>query len=208
MSTLRSACVLVVVLSILTGVLYPLAITAIAQTLFPRQANGSLLVDEGGTVVGSALIGQEFTAPGHFWGRLSATAPVPYTALDAARVAGSAGSNLAPSNPELAARAAARLAALAAADSAAGVVRPSSTKLGSDLVPVDLVTASASGLDPHISLAAAEYQVPRVARARGLDEQFVRSLVRERTARPVLGALGEPTVDVLALNLALDRLRR
>ena len=185
---LRPALTLFVVLSLVTGLLYPLAVTGVAQTVFPHQANGSL-IQRGGTAVGSQLIGQSFTEPGHFWGRPSATAPMPYNA------AASGGSNLGPTHPALAQVVQARIAALRAADP--GNLQP---------VPVDLVTASASGLDPHISPAAAAYQAPRVARARGLPLTQVQALVQQHTESPWLGWLGEPRVNVLALNLALESL--
>jgi K+-transporting ATPase ATPase C chain len=173
---------------VVTGIVYPLVVTGIAQGLFREKASGSLLRREG-VVVGSSLIGQAFADPAHFWGRPSATTPFPYNA------AASQGSNLGPLNPELPAGVAARVRALRALD-------PTDTRP----VPVDLVTSSASGLDPHISLAAAEYQVARVARARGLPESRVRDLVRAHGKRRGLGFFGEPTVNVLELNLALDRL--
>lgn len=185
---LRPALTLFIVLSLITGLLYPLAVTGVAQTAFPHQANGSLIARDG-KAVGSELIGQSFTQPGHFWGRPSATAPMPYNA------AASGGSNLGPTNPALAEAVKARTEALRAADP--GNTRP---------VPVDLVTASASGLDPHISPAAAAYQAPRVARARGLPPRQVQALVQQHTESPWLGWLGEPRVNVLALNLALDAL--
>ena len=186
----RPALVLFAVLSLVTGLAYPLAVTGLAQVLFPDQANGSL-VKVKGVVVGSALIGQPFSQPGHFWSRPSATAPDPYNA------AASSGSNLGPSNPALAEAVAARIAALRAADPG-----------NHSAVPVDLVTASASGLDPHISRAAADYQVNRVARALGLPPQRVQALVAEHTEGTLLGFLGEPRVNVLRLNLALDALPR
>ena len=189
-SLLRPALTLFVVLSIVTGLLYPLAVTGVAQAVFPNQANGSLIT-QGGKPVGSELIGQSFSEPGHFWGRPSATAPMPYNA------AASGGSNLGPSNPALAEAVKARIEALRAAD-------PGNTQP----VPVDLVTASASGLDPHISPAAAAYQAPRVARARGLQLAQVQTLVQQHTESPWLGWLGEPRVNVLALNLALDSLSK
>jgi K+-transporting ATPase ATPase C chain len=173
----------------MTGVLYPLVVTGIAQLVFPRQANGSLIVQNGRTV-GSALIGQQFTDPGYFWGRLSATSPYPYDA------AASSGSNLGPTNPALLDEVKARIAALKAAD-------PGNTQL----IPVDLVTSSGSGLDPDISVAAALYQIPRVARLRGLSQSAVRALVDQYTRGRTLGFLGEPRVNVLQLNLALDGLK-
>lgn len=184
--TLRPALALFVLLSVVTGLVYPLTVTGVAQLLFPRQANGSLVMRDG-QPVGSALIGQSFTDPGHFWGRPSATGPQPYNA------AASTGSNLGPLNPTLVEAVKARVAALQAADP--GNTRP---------VPVDLVTASGSGLDPDISLAAAHYQAPRVARARGLPSAQVKALIEHHAKRPWLGVLGEPRVNVLALNLALD----
>lgn len=184
---IRPALSLFLGLSLVTGLAYPLAVTGAAQLLFPHQANGSL-VSAGGQVVGSALVGQAFSDPGHFWGRPSATAPMPYNAL------ASGGSNQGPLNPALEEAVKARLAALRAADP--GNATP---------VPVDLVTASASGLDPHISVAAALYQVPRVARERALAPQTVRALVERHTEGRLLGVLGEPRVNVLALNAALDR---
>lgn len=214
MSSLRPAVVLFVALSLVTGVIYPLAITGIAEVAFPRKAHGSLISSAGGTHVGSSLIGQEFapttlaTAPAQakwFWGRPSATGPVPYTALNLTSGTGSSGSNLAPSNPALLENIKARIAALDAADASVGIVRigPDSSSRAVP-IPIDLVTASASGLDPHISPAAAEYQVPRVARARGLSEGAVRALVREHTQGRSLGVLGEPVVNVLTLNIALN----
>lgn len=187
-SLVRPAVTLFVVLSLITGLLYPLAVTGVAQTAFPHQANGSLITRDG-KAVGSELIGQSFTQPGHFWGRPSATAPMPYNA------AASGGSNLGPTNPALTEAVKARTEALRAADP--GNTRP---------VPVDLVTASASGLDPHISPAAAAYQAERVARARSLPVAQVQALVLQHTDTPWLGLLGAPRVNVLALNLALDAL--
>ena len=183
---LRSALMMFFILTILTGVAYPLAVTAIAQLLFPHQANGSL-ISKDAKPIGSTLIGQPFDDPKYFWGRPSATAPFPYNA------AASSGSNLGPTNPALIETVKMRVAALKAADP------------GNDTpVPVDLVTASGSGLDPHISPASAEYQVRRVARARGREEAFVRTLVSQHTEGRQLGMLGERRVNVLALNLALD----
>jgi potassium-transporting ATPase KdpC subunit len=184
---LRPALVLFVLLTLVTGLAYPLLVTRLAQALFPQAASGSL-VEKDGRVVGSALIGQSFTNPAHFWSRPSATSSRPYNA------GASSGSNLGPSSPALHDAVAARIAALRAADP--GNIAP---------VPVDLVTASASGLDPHISRAAADYQAPRVARARNLSKTQVQALVEVHTERPWLGLLGEPRVNVLLLNLALDR---
>jgi potassium-transporting ATPase KdpC subunit len=190
-SVARPAVVLMVAFTVLTGLLYPLAVTCLAQAIFPYQANGSLIHTFGtpGTVgnAGSALIGQPFDDPGYFWGRPSATAPFPDNA------GASSGSNLGPSNPALVEAVQARVAALREADP--GNLEP---------VPVDLVTASASGLDPHISVAAASYQVPRVARARGLDAEAVRQLVAQQTEGRQFGIFGEPRVNVLKLNLTLD----
>ncbi len=202
---LRPALVLFAILSLITGVVYPLSITGIAQVAFADKANGSLITGKDGKPIGSELIGQEFSAGDSkdaakwFWGRPSATGPVPYTALNLDKGSGSSGSNLAPTNPGLLLNIKARLDALAAADAVAGYTRPNG-----QLVPIDLVTSSASGLDPHMSPAAAEYQVPRVARARGLGEDAVRAIVRERTQGRTFGVLGEPVVNVLELNLALD----
>ncbi|GAB3364979.1 MULTISPECIES: potassium-transporting ATPase subunit KdpC [Giesbergeria] len=183
---MRPAFTLFAVLSVVTGLLYPFAVTGLAQKLFPHAANGSL-IQVHDQVVGSALIGQNFSAPHYFWGRPSATAPMTYNA------AASGGSNLGPSNPNLTEAVQARIATLRAAD-------PSNTQS----IPVDLVTASASGLDPHISLAAAEFQVSRVARARNLSPTQVQALVAQHTQGPWLGVLGESRVHVLPLNLALD----
>jgi K+-transporting ATPase ATPase C chain len=183
---LRPALIAWLLLTVLTGVVYPWTITGLAQILFPYQANGSLIVRRG-KPVGSALIGQPFDASQYFWPRPSATSPFPYNA------AASAGSNLGPTNEALLMAVQARIAALKAAD-------PDNTQP----TPVDLVTASGSGLDPHISPAAAEYQIPRVARARRLDETMVRRLVADHTEHRQWGILGEPRVNVLLLNLALD----
>src|SRR5262249_33968019 len=187
MTHLRPALIMLVVLTVLTGIIYPAIVTGIAQLVFPRQANGSLIVKDG-KVVGSALIGQPFDDPKYFWGRPSATSPFPYNA------ASSSGSNLSPTNPALVKSVQERVDALRAGD-------PGNTAP----VPVDLVTASGSGLDPHISPGAALYQVNRVAKARKLDPAVVRELVERNTEGRQLGFLGEPRVNVLALNLALDR---
>jgi K+-transporting ATPase ATPase C chain len=176
------------VLSLLTGVVYPLAMTGVAQKIFPRQANGSLLYRDG-KAVGSEWIGQTFDSPGYFWGRLSATGPVPYNG------AASSGSNFGPLNPALHDAVRGRIAALRKVD-------PENT----DPVPVDLVTSSASGLDPHISPAAAHYQLKRVARARGISDLMVETLVRNNTSGRFLGVIGEARVNVLTLNLQLDEL--
>lgn len=185
---LRPALTLFVVLSLVTGLAYPLVVTGVAQSVFPEQANGSLVLRDG-KPVGSALIGQSFSDPGHFWGRPSATGPMSNNA------ANSVGSNLAPTAPALVDAVKARIEALRAADP--GNIAP---------LPVDLVTASASGLDPHISRAAAHYQVARVARLRGLAVDRVRALVEQHTEGRWLGFIGEPRVHVLRLNLALDAL--
>jgi len=191
---LRPSLVLLALLTLITGVIYPLAVTGIAQVAFPAQANGSLIVKDG-EAVGSALIGQPFDDPRYFWGRLSATGTFPYNAFNAENLTASSGSNYGPLNPALIDAAQARIGALRAAD-------PGNTAP----IPVDLVTASGSGLDPHISVAAALYQVPRVARARGLSEDAVRAQVLRYTEDRQLGVLGEPRVNVLELNLALDEL--
>lgn len=191
----RPAIVSMVVLTLITGVVYPVLVTALAQSLFSGRAHGSLIIGPAGQPVGSALIGQPFDDPRYFWGRLSATAPLPYTAFYADSLTGSSGSNYGPLHPALYAAVQARIQALQAADP--GQTAP---------IPVDLVTASGSGLDPHISPAAAAYQVGRVARTRGLDAATVRQLVTRHTAGRQWGLLGEPRVHVLELNLALDRL--
>ena len=183
--TLRPALVLLVAFTVLLGGVYPAGVTVIAQLAFNHQANGSLILADG-KPVGSALIGQPFDDPKYFWGRPSATGP-------AYNAAASSGSNLGPSNPALTDAVKARLEVLRAADS--GNAAP---------VPVDLVTSSGSGLDPAISPAAAEYQVARVARLRGIPEAEVRELVAANTEGRTFGVLGEPRVNVLALNLALD----
>jgi potassium-transporting ATPase KdpC subunit len=186
---IRPALVLFVFLSLLTGLAYPLLVTGAAQALFPQQAGGSLLLRDG-KPVGSSLIGQNFSEPKNFWGRPSATGPMPYNA------SASSGSNLGPLNPALVDAVKGRIEALKAAD-------PGNTAP----IPVDLVTASASGLDPHISPAAARYQVARVAKARNLPADEVQALVEQQTETPLLGFLGESRVNVLRLNLALDALR-
>jgi K+-transporting ATPase ATPase C chain len=183
---LRPALMSLLLFTVVTGIVYPLVVTGIAQTVFPSQANGSLIVEDG-KVLGSTLIGQTFDQPQYFWGRPSATSPFSYNA------AASAGSNLSPTNQALIAALQGRVDALHAAD-------PRNTAP----VPVDLVTASSSGLDPHISPAAALYQVPRVARERKLSPHAVRALVEQHTEGRFLGLLGEPRVNVLTLNLALD----
>ncbi|WP_048984914.1 potassium-transporting ATPase subunit KdpC [Burkholderia cenocepacia] len=185
-SLIRPLVVLFVILTAVTGLAYPAVMTVFGQAVFPSQANGSL-IEQDGKVVGSALIGQPFDAPKYFWGRLSATAPMPYNA------AGSGGSNFGPLNPSLPDQVKARIAAL----------RDAGTDL-SKPVPVDLVTASASGLDPEITPAAAAYEVERVAKARHLAPDAVAQLVAANTTGRQFGVLGEPRVNVLKLNLALD----
>ena len=189
MYAIRPALVLLGLFSLLTGVVYPLLVTGVAQALFAEEANGSLLKGPV-KLEGSRLIGQPFSAKGYFWSRPSATSPVPYNG------ASSSGSNLGPTNPALIEAVKQRIVALQ--ESGAADDAP---------VPIDLVTTSASGLDPHISPAAARYQVRRVAAARGIAEEQVRELVEANTEPRTLGILGEPRVNVLELNLALDQLR-
>ncbi|HLJ38607.1 MAG TPA: potassium-transporting ATPase subunit KdpC [Steroidobacteraceae bacterium] len=188
-SFFRPALVLFAILTAVTGIVYPLVVTGIGQALFPRQANGSLVLKDG-KVVGSTLIGQSFTAPEYFWSRPSATTPQPYNGT------ASSGSNLGPLNPALLDAIKPRIDALQAAD-------PDNKAP----IPVDLITASGSGLDPQESLAAADYQLARVARARGLPQDRVRALIAAHTEGRLLGVLGEPRVNVLELNLALDALK-
>jgi len=184
---LRIAIVSTLALTIFTGFLYPYAITGLAQALFQKQANGSLIYTTDGKAVGSRLIGQPFDDPKYFWSRLSATSPMPYNA------ANSSGSNLGPTNPALFKAIQDRIDALHKAD-------PDNK----DAIPVDLATASGSGLDPHISPAAAQYQVKRIARVRGISESAVQDLIQKHTQGRFLGLLGEPAVNVLELNLDLD----
>jgi len=196
MDQLKPAVIVLVMLSLVTGVVYPLVVTGLAKVLFPAQANGSLIDKDGksvkdGKAVGSSLIGQPFDDPKYFWGRLSATAPFAYNA------GASSGSNFGPINPALHAAAKSRIDALREAD-------PDNKAP----IPVDLVTASGSGLDPHISPASAFYQVSRVAKARKLDDARVRRLVESQIEGRQLGVLGEPRVNVLRLNLALDGMAR
>ena len=188
MKIIRPTIVSLFVFTVITGVIYPLGVTGIAQLIFPVQANGSIIVNNG-KPAGSVLIGQPFDDPKYFWGRLSATAPFPYNS------AASSGSNLAQSNPALVEQAKARISALRNPDPQAP-----------ELVPADLATASGSGLDPHISPASAAYQVHRVAKVRGIDEAIVGALVAANTEDRQLGIMGEPVVNVLKMNLALDEL--
>ena len=187
---LKPAVILFVLLTVLTGVIYPGVVTGLAQLLFPYQANGSLITDNGGKTRGSSLIGQPFSSPGHFWGRPSATGPFPYNA------SASSGSNLGPTNPALVNAVKTRIEALKAAD-------PDNKAP----ISVDLITASGSGLDPHISPAAADYQINRVAKARNMKLEKLRALVDANTESRQWGFLGEPRVNVLTLNLALDAIQ-
>src|SRR5262245_47882534 len=173
------------VFTIITGIAYPLVVTGIAQVAFPEQANGSLITKDG-KIIGSRLIGQPFSDPKYFWSRPSATSPQPYNG------ASSSGSNLGPTNPALKEAVQGRIKDL-------GGAKP---------VPADLVTASGSGLDPHVSPAAAEYQMPRIAKTRNISEEKLRALVGQHTEGRQLGILGEPRVNVLELNLALDAMQR
>ena len=188
----RPAIIILLAMTVITGVLYPLAITGIAQLVFPHQANGSIIVRNGKTA-GSELIGQQFDNPKYFWGRLSATGDFPYNAFNAPTLTGSSGSNYGSMNPALLKAVQDRIGALKQADP--GNAAP---------IPVDLVTASGSGLDPNISVAAALYQAQRIARLRGLSLATVQQLIAEHTQGRQLGFLGEPRVNVLELNLALD----
>lgn len=186
LTIIKNAVMLLLLFTILTGFIYPLVVTGIAQAVFPKQANGSVITKDS-KPVGSELLGQQFEDPKYFWGRLSATTPYPYNG------GSSSGSNLGPNNPDLMKAVQGRVKALQDAD-------PGDTAK----IPVDLVTASGSGLDPHISPAAAEYQVRRVAKARGIEEEKVRILLSRYTEGRQFGFLGEPRVNVLKLNLALD----
>jgi potassium-transporting ATPase KdpC subunit len=186
LKNLQTSVILLLILTVLTGLIYPLLITAIAQLVFPARANGSLIL-QGGRVVGSALMGQPFTDPRYFWSRPSATVPSPYNAR------ASSGSNLGPLNQALLDAVRRRVGDLKAADS-----------LNTMPIPVDLVTASGSGLDPHISVMAALYQVPRVARARGLTQERVRNIVEQHIEGRQFGLLGEPRINVLLLNISMD----
>ena len=186
LKSLKSAILVFGALTLLTGVAYPLFVTGIAQVCFKRQAEGSL-ISRGGKLVGSSLIGQPFDDPKYFWGRLSATAPAQYNG------ASSSGSNLSPSNPDLLKAVEQRIAGLRSAD-------PGNT----EPVPVDLVTSSASGLDPHISLAGAYYQAGRIARCRGMSREAIEAVIRRHSVRRLWGMLGEPVVNVLEANLELE----
>ena len=190
LTQIRPAIVSFILLTALTGILYPLLVTGIAQTVFHKQAEGSLIVLKDGKIAGSSLIGQNFDDPKYFWGRISATSP-------AYNASSSSGSNLGPLNPALLDQVKARIAALKAAD-------PDNNAP----IPVDLVTSSGSGLDPHISLAAANYQLARVARVRGLAQGTVQHIVDQNTQGRFLGLLGEPVVNVLQVNLALDEYKK
>ncbi len=183
----RNSLMSLLLFTLLTGVIYPAAITGIAQVVFHHQANGSIIISNG-TPVGSELIGQEFSDPKYFWGRLSATTLYPYNGSS------SSGSNLGPNSPDIMKAVQGRIDALRAADPG-----------NKTNIPIDLVTASGSGLDPHISLAAAEYQIHRVATLRELDEQRLKTLTEQYTQGRWLGIFGEPVVNVLQLNLALDK---
>jgi K+-transporting ATPase ATPase C chain len=192
---LRPAIVSLVIFTLITGVIYPLVVTGIAQLIFPSQANGSLVI-KNGKVLGSELIGQSFDDPKYFWGRLSDTGDFPYNAFNAETLTGSSGSNYGPMNPALIKAAQDRINALKATDPG-----------NNTSIPVDLVTASGSGLDPNISVAAALYQVSRVAKARGMTDDAVRALVNKYTSGRQFGIFGEPRVNVLELNLALDGIK-
>jgi len=189
LTMIRTSLMALLLFTIFTGLIYPLAVTGLAQAIFPSQANGSIIT-KNGKLIGSSLLGQQFEDPRFFWGRLSATRPYPYNG------GSSSGSNFGQNNPDLMKAAQTRLQALRAVDP------------GNEAkIPVDLVTASGSGLDPHISPAAAEYQLHRVAKARGLDEAKVRNIVANNLKGRWLGAIGEPAINVLMLNLMLDEMR-
>ena len=187
---LKSAFLVFLLLTVVTGIIYPFVITAVAQIFLYHQANGSIILRDG-RPVGSSLIGQSFEDPNYFWGRLSATSPVAYNA------SASSGSNFSPLNPALRQNVEARIKLLKNVDPE-----------NKNLVPVDLVTNSASGLDPHISIAAAMYQIPRVARLRGIPQEKVAEIVRQNTQERFMGIIGEPVVNVLQLNMALDKYKR
>ena len=182
---IKQAILVFIILSIITGIIYPLFITGVSQVFFPSQANGSLIY-RNSKPVGSALIGQAFNNPKYFWGRISATSPVLFNA------AASTGSNLGPTNPALIEAVKVRIKALKSADP------------NDNPIPVDLVTSSASGLDPHISIAAAYYQINRIARSRGLAQDKIKVIINKHTHGRLLGVIGEPVVNVLEINLALD----
>jgi K+-transporting ATPase ATPase C chain len=186
---IKSAILMFVILSLLTGIFYPAFITGAAYIFFPRQATGSMLY-QNNKLLGSVLIGQEFTDPKYFWGRISGTSPVAYNSSS------SSGSNLGPSNPTLIEKVKSRIRVLKEFD-------PDNT----NPVPIDLVTSSASGLDPHISIAGTYYQIPRVARMRGLTEDTVKAIVNRHTNGRIFGLIGEPVVNVLELNLELDSIK-
>ncbi len=187
---IKTSITALIIFTVICGIIYPLIVTALAQVLFHNQAQGSLIYSKEGKVLGSTLIGQNFNDPKYFWGRLSATSP-------AYNASFSSGSNLGPSNPALIDEVKGRVSALKAAD-------PNNTHP----VPVDLVTSSGSGLDPHISLAAAYYQMSRVAKVRGISRKTVKAMVDQNTNGRFLGLLGEPVVNVLRLNLALDNYKK
>jgi K+-transporting ATPase ATPase C chain len=187
---IRPVLMIFIVLTVITGVIYPLVVTGVAQVFFHEQSNGSLIYSKEGKVVGSSLIGQNFDDPKYFWGRLSATTP-------AYNASSSSGSNLGPSNPALVDAVKSRIAALQTAD-------PDNKRP----IPVDLVTASGSGLDPHLSLAGAYYQLARVARVRKLSEENIKQIIDQNTSGRLLGLIGEPVVNVLQVNLALDHLKQ
>lgn len=187
---IKTASILLLLLTILTGLIYPAIVTGLAQLLFPWRANGSLM-EENGKTIGSLLIGQSFTEPKYFWGRPSATMPFSYNA------ANSSGSNLGPTNPDL----------LTAIKARAANLHQSDSQNNNLLIPIDLVTASASGLDPDISPAAAFYQVPRIAEARNISAKDIQLLIEKLTINRTAGILGEPRLNVLELNLALDDLK-
>ncbi|CAM3064099.1 potassium translocating ATPase, subunit C [Legionella steigerwaltii] len=191
---IKIALIFLLLFSVLTGLIYPAFVTALAQIFFPYQANGSLLRYEGNPI-GSALIGQYFDAPNYFWGRPSATTPFPYNAMN------SSGSNMGPSNPEFLDTVGKRIAGLHQFSLA------DQNETAKQLIPVDLVTASASGLDPEISPLAAFYQIPRIAKARRISEQEIQELVNQLIKKRTLHLLGEPRINVLELNLALDHIR-
>jgi K+-transporting ATPase ATPase C chain len=204
MSNLRPALTLVILMTFALGIVYPLAITGVSSLVFPGQAAGSLL-REGATLMGSKLIGQQFSEPRYFWGRPSATAPQPYNGL------ASGGSNLGPLNPALLDQVEANLKSLEAAQPAqAAAVQAGTEQAGArqaGAVPVDLVTASASGLDPNLSVAGAQFQAARIADARHMAPAAVQALIERMQSRPLFGIIGESQVNVLELNMALDRLR-